>query len=88
MNENELRAMSEKLHKRFGKKFHNAKEAYDLLFPIWQENPEIGSAILFGMAAFGAGKKKPHASEAGDSGDLLPISRSGARSHGRNTRVR
>lgn len=88
MDENELKAIAGRLHAKFGKKFHNEKEALGFIMPFWMENNGISAAVLFGLAASGAGKKKPHASADGDSGKLLPISRGGARSHKKNTRVR
>ncbi len=82
MEENELSALARSLHARFGKKFHTEKEALDLIRPYWLENNEISAAVLFGIAAYGAGKKKPHASGIGDSGRLKPVSKNGRKKSG------
>lgn len=77
MNRQELEELADRLHKRFGKTYHNPQEALVVLLPIWEQEPEITSALLFSLAAHNQGKKKPHASGIGDSGKLKPVSRNG-----------
>lgn len=90
MEKDELNGLADTLHKKFGKKFHSPKEALDVVLPIWESNPQIAYAVIFGMAAFGAGKKKSHASAEVDNGEVIPYSGAGghSRNRSRNLRVR
>lgn len=62
MNRGELLACADTWQVKLKKKYQNSKQILKIIEPYWLEDPDVSSAILFGIISFQKGINiKPHA---------------------------